>query len=954
MSLSNRTLHLYVAALLAAAALLVSPSAAAAKNWMVKAQQEMTCTSNASEQERASLNVNWFPEGRAATSAEMRNMQRYVTGAGTRGEEKLFRYLSLLAGFSYQADFSNDQYLRSRFDGLILGHAANGLDYASPNLMTQIYLCAQARLMAAMIESGEARYVNELGIRLAAHYTQLSDGMGVTDWPLIVALRAVVVSPDGHDRAINDLTAVMLNRAITLEKHDATRASRLFAEAAAGRYRMGDAREAIATGARSIMLAPEAEKAFAAWRVYPAMFDAAKVTEASEPPTAAQLTEGFFSTYDYPPDTGDYEIDFAVNLRLAEAFRDIGMDNTNFWVLAFNMLRKLNHDVVSHEFLRAGLRRLAAATDKPVDMLLSTRTMDALPRSELVKARSLFDYVLSERRDTVQIDVGSQLLLSFMNESILYSLSRLQSRNARVQAQIDDLSFRALQLDSFTRISVAAASTGIRELKMDKERRFHLERFYTYTADHSVWLDATGLRIAVAPGQPLPDADELWVSFMTISTFQNETDAELDQYYDVLRKLAPETFAMTVPYANSLKDFQKQLSDEDAIVASVVGTTESYVWGIRNNRVSFARTGVSAADLSESVAVLRASLAASGSGNQLSVPPYESGVAFDLYESTIGKVSGTLQGAEHVYWYGDGALGALPPAILVTAAPKKPRMSALADFNATRFLVDDYPLTSLPDLYLGKTDFLRKEQQSASATSFAGFGAPLLSSAELEQDTLSSSFELAGGVAVSDLRSLAKLPAAKTELDSLSNVFAEPDVWLGEEASEANLRSARLDKYRVIAFATHGFTRSDIAGQIYPSLLMAPPESPTSKANDGLLTTLEIGRLQLNADLVLLSACNTATSDGRPDAEAFSGLAQSFLVAGARSLLVSHWPVASGAASELSVGTVSEWQSGKPLAMSLQNSVQAMRRSASSDIEAHPFFWGPFVLANDGGSTAIR
>ena len=107
------------------------PSSAIAKNWMVKAQQSMTCTSNASDQERVSLGTQWFPDGRAATSAEMQNLRRYVTGAGTSGEQKLFRYLSLLAGFAYQADYSNDQYLRSRFDGLILGHSANGVDFES-------------------------------------------------------------------------------------------------------------------------------------------------------------------------------------------------------------------------------------------------------------------------------------------------------------------------------------------------------------------------------------------------------------------------------------------------------------------------------------------------------------------------------------------------------------------------------------------------------------------------------------------------------------------------------------------------------------------------------------------------------------------------------------------------------------------------------------------------------
>jgi len=930
------------------------PATAIAQNWMVKAQQEMTCTSKASAQERASLNTQWFPDGRATTPAEMRNIERYITGAGTSGDRRLFRYLSLLAGLSYQANYSNDQFLKSRFDGLILGHSATRVDFQSPNLMTQIFLCSQAQLMGAMIESGKSTYVNALAIRLAANYSKLSDRLAVTDWPLRMALRLVSISPVGHDRAINDLTATMLNRALALEQRDPERAGRLFAEAAAGRYRMGDFKEAIATGARAIMLVPEPGRPMAAWRAYPAMYDAAKITEATEPPTAAQLTETFFSTYGYPDYSGDYEIDFAINLRLAEVFLGRGMDNKNFWVLAYNSLRKLNHGVVTHEFVRQGLRRLAAATDRPVDVLLGTRTMDALPRSEIAKAKALYDYVLGQRQKTVQIDVGAQLLNSFMSESILYSLTRINPRNAAEQAQIIDLGFRVLQLDSFTRISVAAASSGIRDLKMNQDRRFHLQRFYTYTADHSAWLDAIGRRIAVAPGQPIPSEDKLSASFFTISTFQNETAAELDQYYETLKKYAPGVFAMTVPHAESLHSFQKQLSASDAVLASVVGTTESYIWGIRKDGVTFSRSPLGTRDIADSVTTLRASLAATGSGNQLSVPPYDAGVAYDLYKATIGKVRASLQGASHIYWYGDGALGALPPAILVTATPKVRHISKLDDFNATRFLLDDYSLSSLPDLFLGKTDFLKKDREPTAVASFAGFGAPLLSETELEQDTLSSSFELAGGVAVNDLRSLAKLPAAKTELESLSKVFDEPDLWLGNDASEENLRAAALDTYRVIAFATHGFTRSEIKGQIYPSLLMAPPQMPTTTANDGLLTTLEIGRLNLNADIVMLSACNTANSDGRPDAEAFSGLTQSFLVAGARSLMVSHWPVASGASGELSVKTIEYWQAGNTLAVGLQKSMQDMRSEATSDLEAHPFYWGPFVVANDGGTTSRR
>ena len=244
-----------------AAGLLLLPVAAPAQNWMVKAQLGLTCTSNATQQERTALGISWIPDGSAASQTEMQTLRDYITGSGTRGEEKLFRYLSLLAGFAYQADYSNDQYLRSRFDGLILAHAANRVNYSAPNLMTQVFLCAQTRLISAMIESGDANAVNALGIVLAGHFTNLSTTVAVNDWPLIDALRLLSVSPAGHDRALNDLTAAALHRAMALEQSNPQRASRLFAEAASTRHVLGNSKEAIAIGGRSILFAADSDKA---------------------------------------------------------------------------------------------------------------------------------------------------------------------------------------------------------------------------------------------------------------------------------------------------------------------------------------------------------------------------------------------------------------------------------------------------------------------------------------------------------------------------------------------------------------------------------------------------------------------------------------------------------------------------------------------------------------------
>ena len=103
-----------------------------------------------------------------------------------------------------------------------------------------------------------------------------------------------------------------------------------------------------------------------------------------------------------------------------------------------------------------------------------------------------------------------------------------------------------------------------------------------------------------------------------------------------------------------------------------------------------------------------------------------------------------------------------------------------------------------------------------------------------------------------------------------------------------------LSDYRILAFATHGLVSGEMKGLAEPALVFTPPESGT-EADDGLLTASEIATLELDADWVILSACNTAAADGTPGAEGLSGMAKAFFYAGARALLVSHWSVNSPA-----------------------------------------------------------
>jgi len=132
--------------------------------------------------------------------------------------------------------------------------------------------------------------------------------------------------------------------------------------------------------------------------------------------------------------------------------------------------------------------------------------------------------------------------------------------------------------------------------------------------------------------------------------------------------------------------------------------------------------------------------------------------------------------------------------------------------------------------------------------------------------------------------------------------------------------------------------------------VLTPPETG-SPQDDGLLTASEVALLKLDADWVILSACNTASSDGTPGAEGLSGLAKAFFDTGSRALLVSHWPVASDATVRLTTDMLTQTSHDPSLrrAEALQRAMLAMIADTDApDYYAHPMFWAPFMLVGEG------
>ena len=261
------------------------------------------------------------------------------------------------------------------------------------------------------------------------------------------------------------------------------------------------------------------------------------------------------------------------------------------------------------------------------------------------------------------------------------------------------------------------------------------------------------------------------------------------------------------------------------------------------------------------------------------------------------------------------------------------------DVQIRRWLARDHALTVLPAVSSLKA-LRRVARPSAATKPMIGFGNPLLDGDQaipkydasqdarnarprkpkLPRETtpqrLASLFGSRRGVTPMAVRGLADvdfiritpLPETADELCAVArDLNADPgEIRLGARATEREVKrlsaSGQLAQYRIVHFATHGVLAGQVTGTGEPGLLLTPPDSP-SEEDDGYLTASEIAALKLDADWVILSACNTAAG-GATGAEALSGLARAFIYAQARALLVSHWEVNSAATVAITTGAM--------------------------------------------------
>lgn len=451
-----------------------------------------------------------------------------------------------------------------------------------------------------------------------------------------------------------------------------------------------------------------------------------------------------------------------------------------------------------------------------------------------------------------------------------------------------------------------------------------------------------------------------------------------------LRKDFPDYAELVQPGPLSVAETQARLKPDEAVLMIISSGPDVYSFAVTKEAAGWSRFDGGSARVDRAVERLRCQVdpltcpetATDADLNAGATPrssfvakgyaAFDLATAFGLYRDLVAPVEAGFKDKTLVYVVTSGALAGLPLGLLPTAAPTAGVDGADPSvLEKTPWLADRYALSSLPSVSVLRA--LRR-QGATSSSGFIGYGAPVLDGPDKAARGLLpmlTVFDPAGpdGIPLANpavLRTLSPLPGTATELSAMAKTLqsSSRDLHLGAKATEASVRSdPAIRRAGTLAFATHGILPGELSGLKEPGLVFTPPANP-SRQDDGLLTASEVSKMSLSADWVILSACNTASTDGTPGADSLSSLARSFLYAGAASLLASHWRVADDSTAALTVETLGLRQrGGVSRAEALKAAMAAIRTGKRADgtavngwtdAWAHPGAWAPFTVISNG------
>jgi CHAT domain-containing protein len=476
---------------------------------------------------------------------------------------------------------------------------------------------------------------------------------------------------------------------------------------------------------------------------------------------------------------------------------------------------------------------------------------------------------------------------------------------------------------------------------------------------------------------PSGQRDEITVKALQASI--GKLRGERDRARAEIVKRFPRYADMIDPKPPSAAEIQAVLKPGEALLSFYFGRDIGFVWAVpKEGKVAFAAIHASAGELESKIRKLREALEPEAA-TIADIPAFDLDLAYGLYEQLLKPVESGWKPAKSLIVVTNGALGLLPLSLLPTAPAniESGNGPLFAGYRNVAWLARTHAVSMVPSAAALRT-LRQMPPGSPNRERMIGFGDPVFGQqqAKTDQESADAPVQVAmatrglplqrrsspklEGVDSAELAQLPPLPDTAEELKSIARALgadASKALVLGVKANEETVKATDLSHYAIIVFATHGLAAGELNGLTQPALALTAPGVAGIKG-DGLLTMEEIMSLKLDADWVVLSACNTGAAAGA-GAEAASGLGQAFFYAGARALLVTNWSVDSQSAREITSELFRRQTANSSLSRS-----EALRESMIALLDdkgfrdkngtmlfsfAHPLFWAPYSIIGDGG-----
>jgi len=427
----------------------------------------------------------------------------------------------------------------------------------------------------------------------------------------------------------------------------------------------------------------------------------------------------------------------------------------------------------------------------------------------------------------------------------------------------------------------------------------------------------------------LPPASELDDSLRQARAQLADADAAL--------QAASPNFNQLVQEVVPARDVLAALRPGEAFASIALGPNAGWIFLLRDNTITASRLGTTQAQIGTLVNRFRTSVEPGASG----VPAFDTAAAGELYAATLGQVGAQLAGTERLVIAPTGPLLSIPFGALLTG----PAGTNLAD---APWVIKQMAIAHVP----AAASFvsLRKVAGTSRATRpWFGLGDSRPVTFIQAQRTFPGQ---SCGESARLFADLPPLPLARQELETARALLggSPGDELLEPSYTAASVTQANLKEYRILHFASHALLPAELRCATEPAVVTSAPPGATS-ADGALLTASKVSGLDLDADMVILSGCNTGGPQG-PSGESLSGLARAFFYAGARSMLVTHWSVSDRTSAFLVADTLRQLKTGAGLAAALRGAeldlLAQANKGGGAEI-AHPYYWAPFALIGEGG-----